>query len=126
MAIPANLITWSELQVSKKDNIFGKIGVGIEDRSGSLFDGTRETVLDISVWFWSNKPFIQEKGHKLIINGIEKETLPIQVTEPEETIIIYFETLSFDKPISGYLNEDNIEMSDVLMDIVLSNINNLL
>lgn len=124
MAIPANLITWSDLQVSKKDNIFGKIGVGIEDRSVSLSDGTRKTVLDVSVWFWSNKPFIQEKGHKLIINEIEKEALPIQTTKPEETIIIYFETLSFDKPLSGYLNEDNIEMSDILIDVILSNVNN--
>lgn len=124
MAIPANLITWSDLQVSKKDNIFGKIGVGIEDRSVSLSDSTRKTVLDVSVWFWSSKPFIQEKGHKLIINGIEKEILPIQTTKPEETIIIYFETLSFDKPLSGYLNEDNIEMSDILIDAILSNVNN--
>ena len=123
MAIPVNLITWSELQVSKKDNIFGKIGIGIEDRSISLFDGTRETILDVSVWFWSSKPFTQDKGHTLIINGVEKEVLPIQ-TEPNESTIIYFETLSFDKPISGYLNEDNVEMSDILIDIILSNINN--
>ena len=62
MTTPANLITWSELQVSKKDNIFAKIGIGIEDRSGTLTDGIKKTTLDVSIWFQANKDFFQEKN----------------------------------------------------------------
>ena len=123
MAIPVNLIKWSNLQVSKKDNIFAKIGIGIEDRSGSLTDGTKDTVLDISIWFQANKAFFQESGHILTINSQQKKVLPINA-KPNESVIIYFETLSFDKSLSGYLDEENREMSDILIDVSLLNISN--
>lgn len=125
MATPIDSITWSDLQASIDSKIFAKIGIYVEDRSGSLFDGSRDTILDISIWFQTNKAFTQESGHILTINGEQKEVLPIQ-TEADKATIIYFETISFNKALFGYINKDGAEVSDMIIDVTLSNINNFI
>lgn len=125
MATPINSIIWSDLRASINNNIFAKLGIYIEDRSASLNDGRRDTVLDVSIWFQANKAFTQESGHILTINGQQKEVLPIQIKENEATII-YFETMTFDKALLGYLNENGQEVSDIVINVVLSNMNNFI